>query len=371
MSRRHLLGFCESLKQGGLILIGAPNPDRFPASLPGIHRTGSMSGSTGIYVAKNRPDSRATRRFRPSSTRWSRCRNLENVRRAPTAFEIIYRKQYESPRYPEMRLRKPVFAACRYRGRRHQSSPAGEGRRPARRLSRDLAKALNDERNVVRGEGESQPSAGDAFARRIFRLRNEAPMVSFTFDDIPKSAATTGAGILEDHGARGTFYVSGGLVGTTSSPNWEAVEVADIIALHRRGHEIGCHTFSHRRACDLDAAAMAEEIEQNRRYLQSVDPSIKVENFAYPFGYGSFGRKQPAQGRVPVLPQHRAGREHRHRGPAIPPRDALDRQAHRPRRNQRALDETQNNNGWLIFYSHDVADAQSLWLFAGTPEPCP
>ena len=24
---------------------------------------------------------------------------------------MIYRKQYESPRYPEMRLRKPLFAA--------------------------------------------------------------------------------------------------------------------------------------------------------------------------------------------------------------------------------------------------------------------
>src|SRR4051794_7530409 len=88
------------------------------------------------------------------------------------------------------------------------------------------------------------------------RLRNETAMVSFTFDDIPKSAATTGAGILEDHGVRGTFYVSGGLVGATSSPHWTAADVPDIVALHRRGHEIGCHTFSHSRPCDLDAAGL-------------------------------------------------------------------------------------------------------------------
>jgi peptidoglycan/xylan/chitin deacetylase (PgdA/CDA1 family) len=123
------------------------------------------------------------------------------------------------------------------------------------------------------------------------RLRNEAPMVSFTFDDIPKSAATTGAGILEDHGVLGTFYISGGLVGTTSSPHWAAVDVPEIVDLHRRGHEIGCHTFSHSRTCDLDAAALTAEIEQNRRYLLSVDPSIKIKNFAFPFGYESFGRK--------------------------------------------------------------------------------
>ena len=116
-----------------------------------------------------------------------------------------------------------------------------------------------------------------------FRLRNETPMVSFTFDDIPKSAATTGAKILEAHGARGTFYVSGGLVGTTE-PDWATVDAKDIIALHRNGHEIGCHTFSHKRACDLDAESLAAEIERNRRYLRSLDPTIKVENFAYPYG---------------------------------------------------------------------------------------
>jgi peptidoglycan/xylan/chitin deacetylase (PgdA/CDA1 family) len=34
-----------------------------------------------------------------------------------------------------------------------------------------------------------------------FRLLNKTPMVSFTFDDIPKSAATTGARLLDEHGA--------------------------------------------------------------------------------------------------------------------------------------------------------------------------
>ena|ERR1700738_3477530 len=77
-----------------------------------------------------------------------------------------------------------------------------------------------------------------------FRLLNKTPMVSFTFDDIPKSAATTGARLLDEHGARGTFYVSGGVVGS-SSPNWEMTDADNILALHARGHEIGCHTFSH------------------------------------------------------------------------------------------------------------------------------
>lgn len=39
----------------------------------------------------------------------------------------------------------------------------------------------------------------------LFRLRNATPMVSFTFDDLPKSAVTTGAAMLEAQGARGTL----------------------------------------------------------------------------------------------------------------------------------------------------------------------
>jgi peptidoglycan/xylan/chitin deacetylase (PgdA/CDA1 family) len=196
------------------------------------------------------------------------------------------------------------------------------------------------------------------FRAQPLRLRNQAPMVSFTFDDIPKSAATIGAGILEHHGVRGTFYVSGGLVNTPSS-HWVAADVPDIVALHRGGHEIGCHTFSHKRTCDLDAASFTAEIEQNRRYLRSVDPSIKIENFAYPYGYGSFERKQqlktafrscrsivPGVNRGTVDPQFLRAM------PLIDQhtdRDAIDR----------ALDETQVDNGWLIFYGHDVAERPS------------
>jgi peptidoglycan/xylan/chitin deacetylase (PgdA/CDA1 family) len=192
-----------------------------------------------------------------------------------------------------------------------------------------------------------------------FRLRNETPMVSFTFDDIPKSAATAGAGILQDHDARGTFYVSGSMVGTTSSSHWAAADAPDIVALHRGGHEIGCHTFSHRRTCDLDAASLTAEIERNRRYLRSVDASIKIENFAYPFGYGSFGRKPQLNAAFrscrSIVPGVNIGTVDPQFLRAMPLIDRhIDRDAI-----ERALDETRINNGWLIFYSHDVAEAPS------------
>src|SRR5882757_5801718 len=191
-----------------------------------------------------------------------------------------------------------------------------------------------------------------------FALRNDTPMVSFTFDDLPKSAVTTGADILEAHGARGTFYVSGGLVGV-GTPDWPAGDANDVLALHRRGHEIGCHTFSHQRACDLDEASLAAEIRLNRHYFHALDPSIEIETFAYPFGYGSFARKQQLRSEFQtcrsIVPGVNSGSVDMQFLRAMP---LIDRQMTRDRI-ERAFDEAQENNGWLIFYGHDVAERPS------------
>lgn len=193
-----------------------------------------------------------------------------------------------------------------------------------------------------------------------FRRLNETPGVSFAFDDIPKSAATTGAKLLEEHDARGTFYVSGGLVGTETS-NWTTVDGQDIVDLHRNGHEIGYHTFSHSRACDLSAEALAAEIAQNRRYLRALDPSIKVDNFAYPFGFGSFGRKgqlkqafQSCRSIVPGINSRTVDLQFLRAMPLIDQRIGRDEI-------ERAFDQAQTHNGWLIFYTHDVADRPSVY----------
>ena len=217
--------------------------------------------------------------------------------------------------------------------------------------------------NAIWSEAKAKASHRLAMHLRVdqFRLANPTPMVSFTFDDVPKSAATSGAEILEAHGARGTFYISGGLVGTTDSPNWASIDAEDIVALHRKGHEIGCHTFSHQRACDLSAESLAAEIADNQRYLSSLDPSIEVGNFAYPFGYGSFVRKIQLRTAFKscrsIMPGVNSGTVDPQFLRALP---LIDRRIDRGGI-ERAFDEAQTTNGWLIFYSHDVADRPSLY----------
>jgi peptidoglycan/xylan/chitin deacetylase (PgdA/CDA1 family) len=191
-----------------------------------------------------------------------------------------------------------------------------------------------------------------------FRMRNETPMVSFTFDDVPKSAATAGAAILEAHGVHGTFYVIGSQVGT-SSPLWDMVDGEDIVALHRHGHEIACHTFSHKRACDIDAETLSAEIERNQQYLRSLEQAIRIENFAYPFGYGSFVRKRQLKTLFrscrSIVPGVNSGSVDLQFLRAMP---LIDRRIDRDGI-ERAFDQAQTNNGWLIFYTHDVADEPS------------
>src|SRR5262245_18232998 len=115
-------------------------------------------------------------------------------------------------------------------------------------------------------------------------------MVSFTFDDAPDSAASLGASLLEHHGGRGTLTLAGRLI-HRHSDHLHPLSNEAIVRLHRAGHEIACHTFSHLPAVDLDETAMAREIEHHRRYFMGVDPSIMLQNFAYPYGLASVWRK--------------------------------------------------------------------------------
>jgi peptidoglycan/xylan/chitin deacetylase (PgdA/CDA1 family) len=206
--------------------------------------------------------------------------------------------------------------------------------------------------------------ASNRLARHLrtapFKLLNQGPMVSFTFDDVPKSATTVGARILDEYNARGTFYISGGLVDKWSG-NWTGPSVNDIVSLHRRGHEIACHTFSHTRAIDLNAATMTAEIEKNRRYFTSLDPSIKIKNFAYPYGLGSVSHKDQLRNLFrssrSILPGINAGIVDLQYLRATP---LIERQIDRGGI-ERVFEQAIGTGGWLIFYSHDVATTPSRY----------
>jgi peptidoglycan/xylan/chitin deacetylase (PgdA/CDA1 family) len=190
------------------------------------------------------------------------------------------------------------------------------------------------------------------------RLTAHAPMVSFTFDDAPDSAAAAGASLLEAYGGRGTYYIAGSLIDRPSD-HWRGLSNDAIVRLHHAGHEIGCHTFSHQSAANLDEATMAREIERNRSHFRGIDCSIALENFAYPYGLASVWRKpqlartfRSARGILPGVNSGIIDLQFLRASPLIEceiDTSGIDRYC----------DEAVTSGGWLIFYGHDVVDAPS------------
>jgi SAM-dependent methyltransferase len=104
-----LLRFCEALKPNGLILIGAPNPK----SLSGVVTKYSPHWFHVWFYRHVRGDKKAgLPGHAPFPTLFHPLVTLSNLEAFAEAngLQMIYRKQYESPRYPEMRLRMPFFA---------------------------------------------------------------------------------------------------------------------------------------------------------------------------------------------------------------------------------------------------------------------
>ena len=193
---------------------------------------------------------------------------------------------------------------------------------------------------------------------KTLTMCNDKPLVTFTFDDAPASACTTGAALLEQYQARGTFYISGGGCGLVS-PGGRLANAEQLKALCAAGHEIGCHTFSHAAAATVSHNELVAELERNRTFLQGIHSDIVVRNFAYPYGDLSFRAKRCVETHFDscrsLLPGVNVG--------------VVDLGALKSCELQNSsiggegirdiIDETVRQNGWLIFVSHDVDDEPS------------
>ena len=201
------------------------------------------------------------------------------------------------------------------------------------------------------------------FARHLptkpFAMRNAEPLVSFTFDDVPNSAYTNGAAVLDEYGIRGTFYIASGTCGTNDT-YWHVIERDQVRDLHARGHEIGCHTFSHAAVDELDAAAMEDECRRNLESMRELCPDVELTNFCYPFGIVSLQRKLQLQKRFDtcrgIFEGVNAGTIDLGLLKVI---ELYDRTLSRDKL-RHVLRRVRERNGWVIFYAHDVAQQPSL-----------
>lgn len=193
------------------------------------------------------------------------------------------------------------------------------------------------------------------FAARPKSVDTATPLVSFTFDDVPDSALHAGAAILERYGARGTFYIAGGLAGEVEADR-TLISAAGCRELAARGHEIGCHTFAHEAVRRLHGRGLASDLDRNAAYLaEATGEAAPPQNFAFPYNAAWPPARRELRRRYRTC---RGGGGEVNRGPTDPwmlKGVGVEQPEEKARGLTRVIDDVVADPGWLIFYGHDVA----------------
>lgn len=184
-------------------------------------------------------------------------------------------------------------------------------------------------------------------------LDSDTPIVSFTFDDFPRSALTIGGEILKSHGCRGTYYAAPGLMGAVNHLG-DHFQLKDLDILLGDGHELASHTFSHASSYSVSASQFAKELTKGRTKLEEMTGRQISRNFAFPYGRVTLGAKRAAN-------EHTASSRGIFSGVNGPLVDLNLLRANsiygdESCRNQvgELISENTRRKGWLIFYTHDV-----------------
>ena len=199
------------------------------------------------------------------------------------------------------------------------------------------------------------------FGRRPHPWAGERAVVSFTFDDFPRSAYFRGGRILESSGVRGTFYAAFGLMGGPS-PSGDIFVREDLPGILAAGHEIGCHTYGHLPAWGTGTRRFEQSVIRNMAAMAETVPGGRLLTHSYPLC-------EPRPGIKRAAGRHflgcRGGGQSVNTG-------VLDlnllrscfidaKNRHDAGLFRELLDETRRLKGWLIFSTHDVGPDPSAF----------
>jgi len=203
--------------------------------------------------------------------------------------------------------------------------------------------------------------AAKALFRKRLVVRTAVPLISFSFDDFPRSAFLEAGSILSRYSVLGTYYVSLGLMGKQSElgPMFQA---EDLKELRRLGHELGCHTFGHCHSWNTSPDVYEQSIVQNQRALSELLPGALFQTFAYPISWPRLAVKRVA-GRHFVCCRA-GGRWPINVGTAdlnLLSATFLEKNRDNPGAVKALIDENARRRGWLIFATHDVSGSPSPW----------
>ena len=202
------------------------------------------------------------------------------------------------------------------------------------------------------------------FGRRSVRLRNRSPLISFTFDDFPRSALYVGGEILKKYGATGTYYTALGLM-NTDGPVGPIFSADDLSETLRRGHELGCHTFDHYDTWTTHPETYERSIIRNREELNRLLPGANFSTFSYPLSIPRPETKRRIQkhfqcGRS-CFQTFNSGRADLNLVRAF----FLEQCKGDVDQAKAVIDKNAQSCGWLVFATHDVSETPTR--FGCTP----
>ncbi len=197
------------------------------------------------------------------------------------------------------------------------------------------------------------------------KSRLQAPVASITFDDFPKSAWRTGGELLARRNVRATYYAAGGFSARTED-GLEYFDEADLVEIAAAGHEIGCHTFSHEKGPLVGTNALMDDVERNTAFVQDVLGDYVMSSFAYPYGEASPRTKRLFGDRFPTSRGIRKGVNRGFMDLSQLKAIGIEKWWWTPGYIEAAVEKARRENGWLIFFTHDVSDDPSP--YGATPQ---
>lgn len=208
--------------------------------------------------------------------------------------------------------------------------------------------------------GKAKRLGARYLSRSEIQVNLDRPLVTFSFDDFPKSAATYGARQLEARGWRGTYFAAAGFAGA-SNHHGEMFDGDDLQRLAAHGHEIACHTHSHLDAAIVEEADFLADVQANAAALSNLGLTAPLRTFAFPFGEATPGAKRALGKQFSALRGVRPGINRGRCDRTLLRAVALDGGEAGLKRALTAIADIEVNPGWLIFYGHDIQVAPSDW----------
>jgi peptidoglycan/xylan/chitin deacetylase (PgdA/CDA1 family) len=198
------------------------------------------------------------------------------------------------------------------------------------------------------------------FAKKPLNLSKfkERGCISFSFDDFPSSAVSTGMEILSEFGVRATFYTALGLEGQIEyGKNMFSSDELDIIL--KSEHEVGCHTFNHIDCAITDKEIIRAEMDKNVSMLKERDQQLIINSFAYPKGRAKPESKRLTRNRYVSSRTTQYGINYDGGDANLLKACSVYSRKFDLNKNRQLIKEVVDKGGWVIFYTHDVEESPS------------